>query len=218
MHVGLLMDIYYVINCGNGGQKVFHIVLMPERSEYLSKWMQWLMTSHVRRYHRHYGTSGHVWQGRFKSFIIQEDVHLLMVLRYIEGNPVRAGLARSAKDWRWSSHKWRINKGAGFLVEEVPIELPEDWDRYVDEPFTEKELESLRRSVNRQSPFGDFEWQRRVSEKFGEEGQGRMRKSKRKVACPLSVFLRDSLGTALLKICIFCLTAFFIGDPMGELR
>ncbi len=44
--------------------------------------MQWLM-SHVRRYHRHYGSSGHVWQGRFKSFPVQRDEHLLMVLRYV---------------------------------------------------------------------------------------------------------------------------------------
>ena len=40
--------------------------------------MQWLLTSHVRRYHKHYGSSGHVWQGRFKSFPVQRDEHLLM--------------------------------------------------------------------------------------------------------------------------------------------
>jgi putative transposase len=45
--------------------------------------MQWLLTSHVRRYHKHYGSSGHVWQGRFKSFPVQRDEHLLMVLRYV---------------------------------------------------------------------------------------------------------------------------------------
>ncbi|MFQ5963900.1 MAG: transposase [Candidatus Scalinduaceae bacterium] len=50
----------------------FHVILMPAQAGDLSKWMQWLMTSRVRRYHRYYGTSGHVWQGRFKSFIIQE--------------------------------------------------------------------------------------------------------------------------------------------------
>jgi len=40
----------------------FHMGLMPNRAEDLSRWLQWLMTSHVRRYHRHYGSSGHVWQ------------------------------------------------------------------------------------------------------------------------------------------------------------
>src|SRR5205807_6386322 len=51
----------------------------------------WLTTAHVRRYHQHYHSSGHVWQGRFRSFPIQEDDHLLTVHRYIERNPVRAG-------------------------------------------------------------------------------------------------------------------------------
>jgi len=52
--------------------------------------MQWLLTSHVRRYHQHYGGSGHVWQGRFKSFPVQRDEHLITVLRYVLQNPVRA--------------------------------------------------------------------------------------------------------------------------------
>ena len=70
----------------------FHMVLMPAKAEHLSKMMQWIMTSHVRRYHRHYGTSGHIWQGRYRSFLIQKDSHLLMVLRYVESNPLRADL------------------------------------------------------------------------------------------------------------------------------
>jgi putative transposase len=161
----------------------FHMVLMSDKGEDLSKWMQWLMTSHVRRYHRHYGSSGHIWQGRFKSFIIQRDEHLLMVLRYVEGNPVRAGLVRSAKDWLWSSHNARIVREGQSLssketvpfIDELPIEIPKAWNRYVDEPLTEKESESLRRSVNRQSPFGDFEWQGRISKEFGLESTLRQR-------------------------------------------
>ncbi len=59
----------------------FHLLVRPEKAETLSTWMQWFMTSHVRRYHKHYRTSGHVWQGRFKSFIVQDDTHLLTVAR-----------------------------------------------------------------------------------------------------------------------------------------
>jgi len=153
----------------------FHIVLMPDKGEELSKWMQWLMTSHVRRYHRHYESSGHIWQGRFKSFIIQRDEHLLMVLRYVEGNPVRAGLVNSAKEWLWSSHKERFYRGNNTLVEDIPIELPVNWDRYVDEPLTEKELERLRQSVNRQSPYGQTEWQINITQRFGLESTLRPR-------------------------------------------
>ena len=65
--------------------------------------MQWLLTAHVRRYHGHYGSDGHVWQGRFKAFPIQQDEHLLTVIRYVERNPLRANLVIRAEDWRWSS-------------------------------------------------------------------------------------------------------------------
>jgi len=59
----------------------FHLVLWPREDGDLSVWMQWLMTSHVRRYHRHYHSSGHVWQGRFRSF------------------PIRTGKQRYRKSW-----------------------------------------------------------------------------------------------------------------------
>jgi putative transposase len=65
----------------------FHLALWPHHDGDRSRWMQWLLTAHVRRYRRHYGGSGHVWQGRFRAFPIQEDAHLLAVLRYIERNP-----------------------------------------------------------------------------------------------------------------------------------
>jgi len=78
----------------------FHLLLSPDKADDLSKFMQWLMTSHVRRYHRHYRTSGHVWQGRYKSFIVEHDRHLLTVVIYIEGNPVRIDLVQSADEWR----------------------------------------------------------------------------------------------------------------------
>src|SRR5439155_13009534 len=57
----------------------FHLVVWPPADGALSDYMMWLLTAHVRRYHRHYHGSGHVWQGRYKSFPIQEDGHLLTV-------------------------------------------------------------------------------------------------------------------------------------------
>ena len=147
----------------------FHLVVRPFQANYLSKWMQWLMTSHVRRYHRHYKTTGHIWQGRFKSFIIQKDEHLLTVLRYVERNPVRARLVFSARDWRWSSHRERISKELEKVIDNIPISLPYEWNKYVDEPLTEIELEKLRQSLIRQSPFGSVEWQKKISQKLGLE-------------------------------------------------
>lgn len=53
----------------------FHLVLWPRHDGDLSRFMQWLLTAHVRRYHRHHRGSGHVWQWRFKAFPIQQDAH-----------------------------------------------------------------------------------------------------------------------------------------------
>jgi len=153
----------------------FHMVLIPERGVDLSKWMQWVMTSHVRKYHRQYGSSGHVWQGRYKSFLIQSDSHLLTVLRYIEGNPVRARLVDSAKAWRCSSHRENAGITEKALVDELPLGLPKEWSRYVDEPMTECEMEGLRRSVNRQAPYGESAWQRMVCAALGLESTIRRR-------------------------------------------
>jgi len=80
-----------------------HFVLWPQEDGEVSRWMQWLTTTHVRRHHRRHGTDGHLWQGRFKAFPIQRDEHLLSVLRYVERNPLRAKLVARAEDWPWSS-------------------------------------------------------------------------------------------------------------------
>jgi REP element-mobilizing transposase RayT len=66
----------------------FHFVIESSHHQSLSQFMEWLLTSHVQRYHKHYGGSGHVWQGRFKSFPVRRDEHLLMVLRYVLQNPL----------------------------------------------------------------------------------------------------------------------------------
>ncbi len=81
----------------------FHLALLPKNDGDLSVWMHWLQKTHIRRYHKHYHSSGHMWQGRFRPFPIQEDAHLLTVLRSIERNPVRANLVGSAELWKWSS-------------------------------------------------------------------------------------------------------------------
>lgn len=153
----------------------FHLLVQPTEADQLNKWMQWLMTTHVRRYHQHYGTSGHVWQGRYKSFIVQTDEHLLTVVRYIEGNPVRAALAPTAKQWPWSSHQGRSAATEELSPDPLPIALPADWAGYVDKPLTDSEIEKLRNSVNRQTPFGNETWLEELCVKMGLESTVRRR-------------------------------------------
>ena len=152
----------------------FHLALWPRQDGDLSRFMQWLLTAHVRRYHRHYRSGGHVWQGRFKAFPIQQDDHLVTVLRYIERNPLRAGLVARAEEWLWSSLRGRETKG-GVPVVASPVPLPRQWARWVNEPMTDADVESLRRSVNRGTPFGTEAWTRRTAARLGLEASLRPR-------------------------------------------
>lgn len=104
----------------------FHLVLRPHDDGDLSRWMQWLLTSHVRRYHKHHRTpgGGHVWQGRFKAFPIELDEHLQAVLRYVERNPLRANLVKHAEDWRWSSLRHRLPATRGATPGAAPGTAP----------------------------------------------------------------------------------------------
>ena len=74
----------------------FHLALWPKKDGDWGPWMQCLLTAHVHAYRKQYRCTGHIWQGRFRAFPIEEDGHLLTVLWYIERNPVRAGLVSQA--------------------------------------------------------------------------------------------------------------------------
>lgn len=136
----------------------FHLVLSPEGPDDVSRWMHWLTTTHAHRHHLRFGTSGCVWQGRFKAFRIKDDAHLLTVMRYVERNALRSGLVERAEQWPWGSLALRIARGDGPLLSEPPVKLPLDWAARVNEPQSPAELEALRSCVNRQRPFGDRQW------------------------------------------------------------
>ena len=161
----------------------FHLLLWPRKDGDLSRWMQWLLTSHVRRYHRHYESSGHVWQGRFKAFPIQSDEHFATVLRYIERNPLRAGLVERSQDWEWSSLKPSRRSDPEGLLSAGPFAKSRGWTRHVNGFETEGELAALRNCIARGAPYGDAKWQSRTARSLGLESslrpRGRPRKTKK---------------------------------------
>ena len=123
----------------------FHLLVKATQGEGFSRAMQWFMTTHVRRYHQHYQSSGHLWQGRFKCFDVPGDEYFLTVARYIEGNPVRAGLVETAVNWVWSSHRGRCCLQKDMLIEPLPVSWEGDWTKYVDTPLTPTELAKVRK-------------------------------------------------------------------------
>lgn len=147
----------------------FHLVVVPREPGHLGRWMQWLLTTQVRRYHRREGTSGRIWQGRFKAFPIERDEHLLTVMRYVERNALRAGLVDDARRWAWGSLAWRTEPRYRTMLAEAPSALPADWAGWVNAAQTPAELAELRVCVNRQRPYGSGDWVKRTAAELGLE-------------------------------------------------
>ena len=149
-----------------------HLVVRPYRDGDLGSWMHWLLTTHVRHHQRRYATVGRIWQGRFKAFPIQEDGHLLAVLRYVERNPVRAQLVRRAAEWKWSSAAHR-NSESGLplhprtLLTGSPVDLPQPWSEWVDRRLSASELDGLRRCAQRERPYGEAAWAHGAADRLG---------------------------------------------------
>jgi len=152
----------------------WHFVLWPEEDDSITKFLRWLTHTHTQRWHAHFRSAGtgHVYQGRFKAFPIQEDDHLYTVLRYVERNALRAGLVKRAEQWRWSSLAHRRNGAGdpiGDLLHEWPVPMPADWEKRVNRAETEAELEAVRRSVTRSQPFGSELWQKQTARSLNLE-------------------------------------------------
>ena len=82
-----------------------HLLVTPDHETALSRLMQFLGRLYVRYFNHAYTRSGTLFEGRFKSCLVQESAYLLQCLRYIELNPIRAGLVRDPGDYRWSSYR-----------------------------------------------------------------------------------------------------------------
>ena len=163
----------------------WHLLVWPKHDGDLAKWVRWLTLTHTQRVHahRHDTGRGHIYQGRYKSFLVSSDTHFLTVARYIERNPVRAKLVEQAEQWRWGS-LWRRRHPK--LVEDVPtltdwpVQRPRQWAQRVNQAETSAELESLRGSVNRGRPFGPDRWVANQVKKLGLETTVRPRGRPRK--------------------------------------
>jgi putative transposase len=160
----------------------FHLVVLPAADGDLSRWMHWLQNTHVRRYHQHYHSGGHLWQGRYQAFPIELDEHLLTVLRYVERNPVRAGLVARAEQWLWSSARhWQDLAKAPQFLAAGPVPRPANWLRWVNASVTAVELAAVRRSVERGAPYGSVPWVEQTARQLHLEATVRPRGRPRKV-------------------------------------
>lgn len=181
----------------------WHLVLYlpPGRDGAMGNFMKWLTTTHAGRYRVSHGQGGlgHLYQGRYKSFLVEADAHLLTVCRYVERNALQASLVERAEDWRWSS-LWRWRNPATCGEEDPPLQLspwpisagkavagdgsgrPLHWLRTVNTPLNEQELKALRIAADRCRPFGSADWVSSMIRRFDlvstMRGRGRPGKTK----------------------------------------
>jgi putative transposase len=163
----------------------WHLVLRPRRDGDLTDFCRRLAHTHAMRWRVAHHTVGYgpLYQGRFKSFPIQCDHHLLTVLRYVERNARTANLVSRAADWRWCSLAARANPRdpLNAILSDWPVGRPRDWARIVDAPLTGKELDRLETSESRGRPFGDERWMHQMVSRLSLEHtmrrEGRPRKS-----------------------------------------
>ncbi len=131
----------------------WHLLLYPKKDGDLAKSMHWLTSTHVRRHHARNRTigHGHLYQGTYKSFLVLDDAHFLSVLKYIERNAVRAKLSKTAQSWKWGSAFRRLgmNAKAKVLLAELPVPLPNDYEKWINQAEPAEELAKIRDTVNR---------------------------------------------------------------------
>ena len=152
----------------------FHLLLRPTGAS-ISRIVQSLLVSHTQRYHKHYRSGGHVWQGRFKSPVIQNDEHALNVLRYIEANPLRAELVSRVEDYAWTSYHAHGSGQANELLDPLityeelspyPTVRQRKWAEKVHLPMDERTAAAIRRSSATGLPYGGGAWVKRLANRL----------------------------------------------------
>ena len=171
-----------------------HLIVVPEVKEALGSALRQAHGRYASYWNATHRSSGHVWQGRFYSCALEEK-HLWMALRYVERNPVRAGLVARPEDWEWSSAAAHCGVGHAEWLD------LERWNRrwsvatwrdYMSEDDAKQEALAIRRATHTGRPLGEPEFvegleralQRRLAPKKG----GRPRKvSSRSLPAQLSL-------------------------------
>jgi putative transposase len=131
----------------------WHLVLWPVRGCEVSAYMQLAMNAHIRDLQRRHGTTGtgHIYQGRFKNSAILSERQFVNVCRYVEANPVAAGLVRRAEEWRWSSLVLDGPAEDVRILTPWPCPRPRPWLAEVNRPQSAAIERQIKRNLRRRS-------------------------------------------------------------------
>ena len=145
----------------------WHLVLWPEKDGDLQNFMHRLPTTHAARWQnfRNLSGVGHIYQGRYKSFPIEGDMHFYNVVRYVECNALRAKLVDRAEEWKWSSIWRRLNGNIRQkqILSSWPELEPKDWIEYLNNPISMEELNMIKTCEARGRPYGSKNWVEKIA-------------------------------------------------------
>lgn len=161
-----------------------HLILVPSTADGLARSLGETHRRYTRLVNARKGWSGFLWQGRFASYPMDE-AHVVAAARYVERNPVKAKLARAARDYPWSSAKAHLVGAGDGLVSVAPLlERAPDWAallRKADEP---DDLEAFHRHKNTGRPLGDKAFLDRLERRLGRALRPAKRGRKPKSSTP----------------------------------
>ena len=161
----------------------WHMVLSPHEDKAMAAFLGWVTMTHTQRYHAHNKTTGygHVYQGRYKSFPIQDGEHFHTVCRYVERNALTANVVKRAEEYRWGS-LWNWCGGDSVIeLSPWPVKRLPGWIDRVNQALTQKETHALKNCIQRGCPFGSDDWVATTAKEQGLERTLRPRGRPRKV-------------------------------------
>jgi putative transposase len=170
-----------------------HLLLTPETRESISRAIQYVGRYYVRYVNSRYGKSGTLWEGRHKGCLVSDDRYLLACMRYIEMNPVRAGMVAHPGGYRWSSYRGNagsipdtlltshgVYQGLGHTLESCARNYRNMFDR----PVAPATVDEIRACVQSGTPLGNGRFMAKVERvlqcRTGKAGPGRPRKTAEK--------------------------------------
>jgi putative transposase len=156
-------------------QNHWHLLLWPDTDNAIRNFIHWLCTEHGRRWRKAHDSVGRgaVYQGRYRACPIQNDRHLFTVWRYIERNPLRAGLVDRAEEWPWSSLSGSCLAKKHPELATPPLAKPEGWLQLVNRPQVAAEVGVVRATLREGAPYGETSWTQQMTEQFGWRARGR---------------------------------------------
>jgi len=144
-----------------------HLLVVPKSEDGLRRAIGEAHRRYTRRINFREQWRGHLWQGRFASFVLDKP-YLLACARYVELNPIRAGLATAPSEYRWSSAQAHIKRKDDCLVKVGPLlALARGWRRLLNSAATEEQIKVFREHERTGRPLGDDKFQKRLEKKLG---------------------------------------------------